>query len=426
MRRLYDLMMVVLIPLMILRLWLKSMKQKAYRYRIKERLACLQSIDVEHCIWVHAVSLGEVIAATPMVKQMRANHPDIPVLMTCMTPTGSQQITKTFGDEVVHVYVPFDQSVLVNRFLRKTKPRLAIIMETEIWPNLIHCSAKRGIPLVLANARLSEKSWRGYQKLSTLVNDLLSKFTLIGAQTTQDARRFQSLAPLSQQIKVMGNIKYDITIEPNLVAKAHAQRETYFGDKKIWIAGSTHRGEDEVVLQAHRDILDRHPAALLLIVPRHPERFDEVFALSQRMGFVTAKRQGLPKLNDNTQVLIANTMGELLLLYGMADVAFVGGSLIKQGGHNILEPAAMQVPCLTGPNMFNFAQIYRLFVENKALITVSSAPQLAESVAQCFVDETLCEAMKAQACQIIDANRGAMSAYLQVVNTLLNHGELDL
>ena len=353
-RHLYTLLLHLALPLIALRLALRARKAPAYARRIKERFSFALPPLKPGGIWVHAVSVGESIAAAPMIRALQARYPELPITVTCMTPTGSERIQALFGDSVQHCYLPYDLPWAAARFLDRVRPRLAVVMETELWPNHIHQCARRGIPVALANARLSERSARGYARFGKLTAPMLAELSLIAVQTQAEAQRFLDLGARPDCVEVTGSIKFDLKIDAELLQRAAELRRQWQAEQRpVWIAASTHAGEDEIVLAAHRQLLETRPNALLILVPRHPERFNSVHELCLSDGLTTRRRATGEAVQAGDQVLLGDTMGELLFLYALADIAFVGGSLVANGGHNLLEPAALGKPVLSGPHLFN-------------------------------------------------------------------------
>lgn len=420
MRYLYSLLMYIFLPLIFLRLYWKSLKLPAYRERLGERRG-YYPFRLDSCLWVHAVSMGEVIAAVPLIKELKQLYPDTPLLVTTMTPTGAQQVKQRFGNDVIHAYIPYDYPGAVSRFFKNMNPRIAIIIETELWPNLVAACKKRSIPICLLNARLSEKSARGYRRISWLVKPMLAKINAIAVHAKADADRFIALGAKKENVSISGSIKYDMNVPAGLVEKSALLREELGRDRFVWIAASTHEGEDEVILSAHEKLLTKNPRALLILVPRHPERFDKVETMCSK-SFETLRRSdkdSLAAFGKKVKIYLGDTMGELLLLYGAADVAFVGGSLIKRGGHNLLEPAALSKPVLSGPHVFNFAEISEQLKAGGALVTVTDAVSLASSLAYLSQHPEKCAQYGAAAKKVVDANRGALMKQLAVVHSLL-------
>ena len=422
-RTLYTLLFHLGLPLVAIRLWLRARKAPAYARRIGERFALNLPPMQPGGIWVHAVSVGESIAAAPMIRALLTRYPQLPITVTCMTPTGSERIQALFADEprIQHCYLPYDLPWAAARFLDRIKPKLGVIMETELWPNLIHQCAKRGIPVELANARLSARSAKGYARFARLTRPMLEAMSLIAVQTQTEAERFRQLGARPECVEVTGSIKFDLSIDPQLWVKARELREQWQAQERpVWIAASTHEGEDEIVLAAHRQLLAHYPNALLMLVPRHPERFNSVFELCQREGFVTVRRSQHTPVSAQTQVLLGDTMGELLFLYAVADSAFVGGSLVPNGGHNVLEPAALGKPVLSGPHLFNFLEIAALLREAGALEEVDDAPGLAVAVQRLFELPQDAQRMAEAGLKVMQANQGALQRLLDGLARLLH------
>lgn len=413
-RTLYTLLFHLGLPLVALRLYLRSRKAPAYAKRIGERFAKGLVPMQTGGIWVHAVSVGESIAAAPMVRALLKRYPQLPITITCMTPTGSERVRAMFADEprVQHCYLPYDLPWAAARFLDHVQPRLAVIMETELWPNHINQCAKRGIPVALANARLSERSARGYGRFARLTQPMLAQMSLIAVQTEAEAERFRQLGARPECVEVTGSIKFDLSIDPQLLVRAGQLRAQWQADRRpVWIAASTHEGEDAIILQAHRQLLEHHADALLILVPRHPERFNAVFELCQQQC-VTQRRSSGEAVTEQTQVLLGDTMGELLFLYALADIAFVGGSLVANGGHNVLEPAALSKPVLSGPHLFNFLEIAAMLREAGALQEVDDAQGLAAQVRRLIELPIDARRMGDAGLSVMRANQGALQRLL--------------
>ncbi|WP_417661769.1 lipid IV(A) 3-deoxy-D-manno-octulosonic acid transferase [Pseudomonas sp.] len=427
-RLLYTLLFHLGLPLVAVRLALRARKAPAYASRIGERFAFNLPPLKPGGIWVHAVSVGESIAAAPMIRELMARHPDLPITITCMTPTGSERIQAMFGGaeyhgRVQHCYLGYDLPWVAARFLDRVQPKLAVIMETELWPNHINQCAKHGIPVALANARLSERSARGYARFSKLTAPMLAQMSLIAAQTPVEAARFVSLGAREACVEVTGSIKFDLTVDPALLERAHALRAEWAAlERPLWIAASTHEGEDEQIIAAHRRLLQQWPDALLILVPRHPERFNAVFEKIKAVGLQVQRRSTGELVTAEHQVLLGDTMGELLFLYALADVAFVGGSLVANGGHNLLEPAALSKPVLSGPHLFNFLEIANQLREAGALFEVSDADQLAQQVAQLWQTPQQATAMRAAGLSVMRANQGALQRLLAGLERCLKAG----
>lgn len=420
-RTLYTLLFHLGLPLLALRLFLRARKAPAYGQRIAERFAIKLPPMRQGGIWVHAVSVGESIAAAPMVRALLKAYPELPITVTCMTPTGSERIRALFADEprIQHCYLPYDLPWAAARFLDHVRPRLGVIMETELWPNHIHQCAKRGIPVALANARLSARSARGYGRFAKLTRPMLAEMSLIAAQTETEAERFRSLGARPECVQVTGSIKFDLKLDEQLLPRARHLREQWQASQRpIWIAASTHEGEDAQVLEAHRRLLQVHADALLILVPRHPERFNAVHALCAEQ-FATVRRSSAELVTDATQVLLGDTMGELLFLYALADIAFVGGSLVPTGGHNPLEPAALALPVISGPHVFNFLDISAMLKDAGALHSVDDSQALAAAVQRLVELPQDAKRMGEAGRAVMQANQGALQRLLDGLARLL-------
>ncbi len=399
-RQLYTLILYLLTPVILLRLGWRSRKAPAYAHRWRERFGFVKKIDGP-VIWVHSVSVGETLAAVPLIKNLQTQFPEMTIAVTTMTPTGSERVTSLFGDSVYHSYIPYDLPDAINRFLQRVRPKILIIMETELWPNLIRACHSKNIPVVLANARLSEKSAAGYEKGRWLLAPMLTQLSAIAAQTEDDAQRFLSLGVNPQGVSVTGNIKFDLTLTDDLRYQAEKLSRQWQGSKHrpVWLAASTHAGEDELILDAFAMARDQLPKILLVLVPRHPERFDEVAELCAKRGFSVARRSHHRKLGDTetvspnrdtpvdeADVILGDTMGELLMFCGASDLVFVGGSLMPIGGHNVIEPAIWGKPVLSGPYVFNFTEATNLLLDAGAMIFCEDAEALGKEVMELLAD----------------------------------------
>jgi 3-deoxy-D-manno-octulosonic-acid transferase len=353
------------------------------------------------------------------VRALLREHPQRRLLLTTTTPTGSDRVRALFGDSVMHCYAPFDLAWAVRRFFDWCQPAIAIILETELWPNLYRECGQRKVPLVLASARLSAKSVRRYRWLVPLFRETLSHGIVIAAQTATDAERFLSLGASPARTHVTGNIKFDFELPADVHARGAALRQQYAGTRPVWVAASTHAGEEEQVLDAQRRVQEAHADALLILVPRHPERFDSIAALLDRQGWRYVRRSsGAPSM-PATEVILGDTMGELLAFYAAVDLAFVGGSLVEVGGHNLLEPAALHVPMLTGPYNYNAQDIADLFVEGGVAGIVQDAAGLAAAVIALLANPAAARAQGARAGELTDSSRGALQRLLALLNPLL-------
>ncbi len=398
-------------------LW-RGLRDRSYWEALPQRLGFGPAVPPGG-LWVHAVSVGEVQAAASLVRALRRRHPQLPLVLTTSTPTGRGRARSLFGEEVALRYLPYDLPGPVRRFLDRTRPRLGIVLETELWPNLYRACGRRGLPLVLASARVSARSVRRYRLLGGLVRATLAHGVVVAAQSEADASRFAALGADPAQCRVVGNLKFDFELAPEAEAGGEALRATLGAARPLWVAGSTHEGEEELVLEAHARLRASRPDALLVLAPRHPPRFAAVAALLRRRGVAFVTRSSAAPLTAATEVLLVDTLGELLLFYAAADVAFVGGSLVPVGGHNLLEPAALGKPVVTGPYTSNAAPVARLLVEAGAAEVVGDGPALAACVARLLADPAACRAIGGRGLAAISANRGALARFLALIEPLL-------
>ncbi len=419
-RTLYSLLLYLAVPVIAVRLWLRSRKAPAYAKRIAERFAINLPEFTQGGIWLHAVSVGESIAAAPVVKALQQLYPDLPITVTCMTPTGSERIQSLFGDSVQHCYLPYDLPICSRQFFKRLKPRLAIVMETELWPNHINQCARLNVPVLLANGRLSARSARGYGRFPKLVAPMLKQLSVLAVQTHTEAQRFIDLGARPEAVTVTGSIKYDLRVDAALPEQAQALREQWHASQRpIWIAASTHEGEDALILAAHQQLLAQFPTALLILVPRHPERFETVYNLCVQQGLQVQRRSTQAAVSAEHQILLGDTMGELLFLYALADVALVAGSLIEHGGHNMLEPIALAKPTLTGPHYFNFLEIAEQLLEAGGLREVADTHALTHAVAELWRNPEQAQTMCAAAQQVLQRNQGALQRLLDSIEAQL-------
>ncbi len=419
MRRLiYTLLLILLLPFVLIRLWWRGKSNPAYRLRISERLGDFKLKPGNRRLWVHAVSVGEVNAAVPLVRKIMQAWPEYEIVLTTMTPTGADQVKKQFANTVVHRYVPYDIPWLTGRALDQCLPDALIIIETEIWPNWIHSADKRNIPVIYMSLRLSDKSFSGYRKIRGLVAPALAKVRMIAAQTETDARRIVELGADPQIVNVTGNIKYDAELADGVLQAGEALRGKIGESRLVWIAASTHDNEDEQVLQAHARVLSSFPESLLIIVPRHPERFDRVFNLCAQQFRSRRRTQGDHDLSL-IQVYVGDTMGELLNLYAASDICFVGGSLVAHGGQNVLEPMLIGRPVIVGPHMFNFSRITAQGLEHNALMQVSSADQLAQKIIELTNNQTLRKQLVENARILLQSNKGALNGSIKLLQNYI-------
>jgi 3-deoxy-D-manno-octulosonic-acid transferase len=415
---LYNVLIYLAAPFAILVQMWRSLRDPSYRDRVGERLGFGLAI-AGPTIWIHAVSVGEVQAAQPLVAQLRKRHPRYKLLLTTVTPTGAARVRLLFGDQVELRYVPLDLPGSVKRFFDRVQPKLAMILETELWPNLYAECGRRGVPLVLASARISPRSVVKYRRLVSLFRKTLSHGIVIAAQSETDAERFKSIGATPGRTHVTGNIKFDFQPPPGIEAQGLRWREQNAPGRPVWVAGSTHEGEEAIILDAHRIVLRRFPDALLVLVPRHPQRFDSVRDMLAKRNDRSANRSSRAVISPRTSVLLGDTMGELMMFYAASDVAFVAGSLVPIGGHNLLEPASVGRPVLTGPHNFNSEEIAQLLMDAGAAIVVSDTGQLAHEVSELFTASDRRSRMGAAGKAALDANRGALDRLMKLVDPLL-------
>jgi len=417
-RYLYTVLFYLVLPFLFLRLLLRSRRAPEYRRRWAERLG-ITPFQLEKCIWVHAVSVGETLAAVPLIKALKANYPQIPIVVTNMTPTGAARVKAAFGDAVLQTYIPYDAPDAMARFLSRVNPLVGVVMETELWPNLFAGCKKRKIPMVITNARLSPKSAKGYEAIGTLTREMLTAVHILASQGIADAERFVALGMPKEKVFVTGNLKFDLELPSDLAAKSSVLKTQLGSDRLIWVAASTHPTEEEIVLSAHKKIREKHPRALLILVPRHPDRFDSVRELVQQQGFKIASRSRNEICTPETDVYFGDTMGELLLMYSVCDVAFVAGSFAKIGGHNMLEAAALDKPIVMGPQLYNFAEISEKLLSAQGMVKVQNGDELAETVSRLFADENYRKQTGDHALSVVEANRGALKKQLELIQSLI-------
>jgi 3-deoxy-D-manno-octulosonic-acid transferase len=418
-RFLYTLLFHLLLPLVALRLLWRSLRAPAYRQRWWERLGLGAPAQVGG-LWVHAVSVGETLAAAPLVNAWRKAHPGESVLVTTMTPTGSARVQALWGRDLNHCYAPYDLPWAWALFFWRVRPRALVIMETELWPNMLAAARRRGIPIVLANARLSERSAKGYGRAAWLSVPMLQQLTCVAAQDAATANRFQQLGVTAECVHVTGSIKFDFSPPDALREQADQLRQQWsLGDRQVLVAASTHDGEDALVLAAFAQVRERFPAALLILVPRHPERFDSVARQVVEQGLAVIRRSQSQAITPEVAVFLGDSMGELLLWYALADVAFVGGSLVPVGGHNMLEPIALDVPTLSGPYVFNF-QVIADELEAAGALQRVQATQLADAVIQLLQSPERARQHVAAGHAVMQRNRGALQRQLMLIDKVMS------
>jgi 3-deoxy-D-manno-octulosonic-acid transferase len=418
MRLLYSALYYCLLPLLVLRMLWRSRRAPAYRRRLPERFGFFppRPDDGAPGIWVHAVSVGETLAAVPLVEALLRDYPESRIVLTTTTPTGSERACTLFGDRVFHVYAPWDLPGSLRRFLHRTRPRLLVIMETELWPNMLHYSVAAGCRILLVNARLSERSARGYARVPGLTRWMLQKLDTLACQSATDGKRFLALGLPAPALAVTGNTKFDLELDDSLRARAAQLRRTFTaGGRPVLVAASTHGGEEALVLAAYRQAREAVGDCLLVLVPRHPERFDEAFVLCRQQGWQVLRRSAGINPSAADDILLGDTLGELPLLLGTATVAVFGGSLAGRGGHNVLEAAAWGVPVITGPHMENFVDISERMVAAGAMIQLESPAGLGSSLVELLGDPALRQRMGAAGMQVMARNRGSSARLLALL-----------
>lgn len=410
---LYNVLIVLALPGVLLRLLWRARKNPGYALRVAERFGFYNKTYQTGGIVVHAVSVGETVAAQPLIELLRKQYPDLPLTITSTTPTGSARVKNLFGDSVQHVYLPYDYPFAVKRFFNIFKPCQLIIMETEWWPNLFIQAHHRNIPLYIANGRLSERSLKQYLRIASLTRHMAQCITQLAAQTQNDANHFIALGVPADRVHVIGNIKFDMTLDP-IVQERVAKLKSSFGDRPVWIAASSHAGEETVVMSTIQKVLNKFPQALAIVVPRHPERFAPFYQVLSQTGLRVARRSQNETVQADTQVYLGDTMGELMLFYGVSDVALVGGSFVPAGGHNMLEAALMGCAIVMGPHLQNVSTQAERLVEAQGMVVAQTPEVLTQQIIDWLNDPNarITSAKHAQA--FMQANRGAAQRTIQL------------
>lgn len=423
----YTLLIWLLLPFSLLRLLWKSRQSPEYRHRWRERLAWYPGCELPAArprVVFHAVSVGEVHAVQPLIDSFMQAHPAYAVMITTSTPTGSERVQSLFGDRVEHVYLPWDLESAVQRFLQRFRPELLVLLETELWPNLVRGCQRSGCKVVLANARLSSKSCKAYKRFGKLMASTVQGLEWVAAQSAGDARNFLLLGMPDERLRITGSLKFDVVLSDGQLERARELRQSW-PHRPVWIAASTREGEDAKVLEACRLVLATLPDALLILVPRHPERFVSASRQATAAGLKVQCFSAAEPLAADTQVLLGDTMGDMALYYGLADVAFVGGSLVPTGCQNIIEPASLGLPVLAGPSLFNFRRVSELLQEAGGMQVVADAPGLARGVVRLLQDKALRDQMGTAARQEVLRNQGAAQRQLVLLENCLS-GELSV
>ncbi len=418
MRSIYTCIFYLILPFLFIRLYLRGFKNPDFRKRWSERLAIYHQAHEKNVIFFHAVSVGEVESIFPLVKQLLAQQPELKILITTTTPTGSARVKAVMGDLVQHVYLPYDIPTLVQHFLDHFKPRLAVIVETEIWANLFHLCQKNNIPLVIINARLSQSSYQGYQRIAALTKPALNNVSAIATQTQEDADRFAALMTDKSKVQVIGNIKFDLSVSEEFIAQGKSLRAELFPNRFVWIIASTHKDEEDFFLTLYPELKKQIPELLLLIVPRRMERFSEVKRLCEKNNLHVVMRTSKQACPENTDVYLADTIGELKMLYGAADVAFVGGSMVPVGGHNVLEPAVIGIPVMFGTYMANFKVIADGLLNAEAALQCENQQQIGAAILKLYQQPRYRQELVANGKTFVQQNQGAIVKILTLLKTL--------
>jgi 3-deoxy-D-manno-octulosonic-acid transferase len=421
MRFLYTIIFYLLLPFILLRLWIKNRKTSSGLQFWHERLGLGLRHPPSGGIWVHAVSVGESLTAILLIKQIQQRYPSIPIIVTNETATGAERIRVELGNSVTQLYFPYDLPLVLRKFFKTLQPKLLILLETELWPNLLAACQLYQVPVALVNARLSERSAKAYRRILPIIRKMLKSIDVIAAQFQADADRFIALGFPAEKIQVTGSLKFDLMLPLQLSEQAQRWRKIWGENRLVWIAASTHPGEEELILQAFTEARRFFPNLLLVSIPRHVDRVPQLEQLYSRLAYKITKRSDHNDLDMSAiDVFIGDTMGELLIFYAAADLAFVGGSLVEKGGQNPLEPAAIGLPILTGPYTFNFASITEQLQQRKAQIQVNNVKELAEQVIFLLSDLIRRQQMVHEAKKFVAENKGAVFKQMQIIETLLS------
>lgn len=417
-RAAYVTLHLLALPVLLVRLWWRGRAEPLYRHDLPARFGRWEGAPEAAGVWVHAVSVGETVAAVPLLRGLEALAPSAPRILTVTTAAGRERAQDLLGDSVYLTWLPFDLPFSLRAFLRRAQPRLLVLIETELWPLLIRECGRFGVRVVLVNARLSERSAAGYRRLGALTRGMLEGIDLIACQDTASAERFRALGARPERVICPGNMKFDALVPGDLSARMDRARERLGADDgPLLIAASTHAGEEERLLAAFVPLLRRHPDWRLLIVPRHAHRFDAVWRLMERAPLASARLSD-GEVPAGSRLLLGDLMGELIALYGLADVAFLGGSLLPHGGHNPIEPAWHGLPLFSGPHLDNFTDVAERFTAAGALEVVADADELAVAMERVLDDDELWQQRGDAARQVVEANRGALGAILASMRAL--------
>lgn len=425
----YNLIFTLAIPFVLIRMWVRGSTNPGYRQRWAERFSLFRFTGKKNGILIHSVSVGETLAAEPLVRSLQRSQPNLTITITTTTPTGSDQVKRLYKDDIktgkiFHVYLPYDLPYLMTRFIKKIQPSICIIMETELWPNIIRSCNYQNVPVILANARLSEKSAKGYNKFSKLTFPMLQGLDIIAAQHANDAKRFIALGVSENKIDVTGSIKFDISVPNDIDQQAMELKKQWGAHRPVLVLASSHEGEDDLILDCYQSLLNDFPDLLLVLVPRHPERFDDVAAivLNQKLHLLRRSEsfdKGNLQANAMTQIYLADTMGEMLMLLACADVAIIGGSFIEHGGHNPLEACALSKAVVMGESDYNFAAIAQQLIHHGAMLQTSNE-QLSMSIKQLLERPDLRKDMGEKGRKVVAENQGAVARLTKLVQEQLH------
>jgi 3-deoxy-D-manno-octulosonic-acid transferase len=419
-RHLYSFFLYCLLPFVLLRLFILGFRSRGYWSRWRERLGFVDSLaDRRPVIWVHAVSVGEVEASKPLVQRLLKHKPQYRIVLTTVTPTGAETALNRFGKQVTHFYLPYDLPYSIKKFIYKVRPSLCLVMETELWPNMFFYCEQGDIPVILASARLSLRSLKGYMRFRELLCQTLDSTTRVLAQSKLDAERYLMLGCQPRKLSVIGNLKYDVEIPTGLIEKGESMRLNQFSNRSVWIAASTHSNEESLVLDAHRQVLEKIEDAILILAPRHPHRFEKVAKLCEKKTFELVRKSEDKAISAQTNVYLLDTLGDLQLFISCADVAFMGGSLVPSGGHNMLEPASLGVPVVSGTSIYNFQSICDSLIDVGALCLVNDSDELAEEIGTLLEDKNMSSLMGGHGRELVVQNQGCADKIISEIAGLL-------
>lgn len=419
MRFIYSFILLLLMPVALPWLAIRTWRQTGRIDRIGDRFGSWPYMQPRETIWIHGASVGEIRSAAPLVKALHQKYPYRPMLVTSFSGAGRAHAQELFGDRVMVAQLPYDFPWCVNRWMRSVQPAVGIIIETEIWPNLLAACTRYKVPVLMVSARLSGRSMRRYLKMRRLTRAALQRVTAIFAQSAGDAERFRELGAAPERVSVGGNLKFDIRFADDLVPRAQALRQRLFSDLDVLVAGSTRDGEEQIVLQAFVQVCKNQPRSVLVLAPRHPERAEAVAALIKKVGFVCRRRSAGETPLRSGEVLLVDTLGELALFYAASDVAFVGGSLVPVGGHNLLEPAALGKPVLSGPSLENVRESAEALKQSGVLTLVQDAKSLADASSWLLANHNMRDRIGQVALDAVTANRGALERALALIESYL-------